>query len=56
METQMTHARWGHDHHAADQDATMVMVSHKLPPTTDIWALLLIHRETANSRRGSDET
>ena len=52
----MIHAKWDHDHHAADQDATMAMVSHKLPIITDIWAHLLIHKGMANLLRGSDET
>ena len=52
----MTHARWDHDHHANGQDAITVTVSHKLPLTMDTWVLLLIHRETANRLRGSDES
>ena len=55
-ETQMIRVRLDHDHHAADQDATMAMVSHKLPIITDIWALLPIHKGMANLLRGSDET
>ena len=55
MGTPMTRVRWDRDHRANGQDAIMVTVSHKLPLTMDTWVLLLIHRETADRLRGSDE-
>ena len=55
-EIQMIHAKWDHDHHVADHDVTTATVSLRLPPTTDMWALLLIHKGTANLLRDSDET
>ena len=52
----MIRAKLDHGHHAADRDAMMAMDSHKLFLTTDIWVLLLTHKETDNLLRGSDET